>query len=139
MNRETVRAAMRWAMAVFYAVAGVFHLAVPDGFLLIVPAWVPSAREVVLVTGLCEIAGAAALLSQRLRWWAGVLLALYAVAVFPANIRHALEGIAVPGLPSSWWYHAPRFALQPVLVWWALFAAGVIDWPLRKSIAPSAL
>jgi len=31
----------------------------------------------------------------------------------------------------GWGYHAPRLALQPVLVWWALFCAGVVDWPWR--------
>ena len=40
-----------------------------------------------------------------------------------------------PPLPDSWWYHAPRLALQPVLVWWALFAGGVADWPLRGAEA----
>jgi hypothetical protein len=31
----------------------------------------------------------------------------------------------------SWLYHGPRLAFQPVLMWWALFCAGVIDWPFR--------
>jgi uncharacterized membrane protein len=134
MNRDRVRRLMCWAMAAFYVVAGVLHLTATDGFLLIVPDWVPAPREVVLATGLVEIAGAAGLITRRWRSWAGLLLALYAVAVFPANINHALAGIAVPGLPSSWWYHAPRLALQPVLVWWALFAADVIDWPFARRV-----
>ena len=60
------------------------------------------------------------------------MLALYAVCVFPANIKHAFEGIDVPQLPHSWWYHGPRLLAQPVLVWWALFAAGVTDWPFGR-------
>ncbi len=118
-------------MALFYGAAGVVHLAAPAPFVSIVPDWVPAPQAVVLVTGLCEIAGAAGLLTRRWRWWAGVMLALYAVCVYPANLKHAFEQVAVPGLPPSWWYHAPRLALQPVLVWWALFCAGVVDWPLR--------
>lgn len=124
---------MRWLMAAFYLVAGVVHLTSPDPFLLITPEWVPFPRQVILLTGVCEIAGAIALLTQRLRSAAGILLALYALCVFPANVKHALDGIAVPGLPQSWWYHAPRLALQPVLIWWALFSAAVIDWPWRPS------
>jgi uncharacterized membrane protein len=93
---------------------------------------VPEPRAVILVTGLLEIAGALALLTQRWRRVAGVMLALYAVCVFPANIKHAVEGISIPPIPDSWWYHAPRLAFQPVFVWWALFCAGVIDWPTRK-------
>jgi len=60
---------------------------------------------------------------------AGIALAAYAVCVFPANIKHAFEGITVAGLPSSWWYHAPRLAAQPVLVWWALWCSGAVRWP----------
>jgi hypothetical protein len=69
---------------------------------------------------------------------AGVMLALYAVLVFPANIKHAIEGIHLPPVPDSWWYHGPRLLVQPVLVWWALFCAGAIDWPWHKRPARSS-
>jgi uncharacterized membrane protein len=124
-----VRGTMRIVMAAFYFAAGVVHLVTPDAFLPIVPEWVPLPRETVLVTGVCEIVGSLALMTARLRRLAGVMLALYAVCVFPANIKHAVEAIHVPPVPDGWWYHAPRLALQPVLVWWALFCADVIDWP----------
>ena len=71
------------------------------------------------------------LAGTRLRRLAGIMLALYAVCVFPANVKHAIDGIHLPPAPDSWWYHGPRLALQPVLVWWALFCSGVIDWPFR--------
>jgi len=129
VTREGVRRGMRWAMAAFYAGAGAFHLSAPDAFLAITPEWVPFPRQVVLGTGICEIAGAAALLTPRLRSVAGLMLALYAIAVFPANIKHAMENVPVAGVTLTWWYHAPRLALQPVLVWWALFCSGVVDWP----------
>lgn len=120
---------LRLLFVVFYAAAGLVHLRSPDAFLPIVPDWVPWPRQVVLVTGWCEFAGAAGLLVPALRRTAGTMLALYAVCVFPANVHHAVAGISVAGLPSSWWYHAPRLAFQPVLVWGALFCAGVISWP----------
>src|ERR1700753_2890426 len=110
------KALMRCAMALVYFAAGILPLRAPDAFLPIVPDWVPAPREVVLVTGVCEIAGAIGLASRRFRWIAGVMFALYAICVFPANIKHASEGISVPAIPDSWWYRAPRLALQPVLV-----------------------
>ena len=122
--KPRTRSVMRWIMAAFYIAAGIGHLLRPEAFLPIVPDWVPLPREVLLVTGVCELAGAAALLTTRLRWIAGVMLALYALCVFPANIKHAIEHIVVPPIPDSWWYHGPRLALQPVLIWWALFCAG---------------
>jgi uncharacterized membrane protein len=123
---------MRWLMAAFYMGAGVVHILRPEAFLPIVPAWVPAPHTVVILTGLCELAGAVALMTTRLRRFAGVMLAIYAVCVFPANIKHAFEGIELPPIPDSWWYHGPRLALQPVLVWWALYCSDVIDWPWRR-------
>jgi uncharacterized membrane protein len=128
---ERSRTVMRWVMAAFYAAAGIVHLLQPEAFLPIVPDWVPLPRKVVLATGVCELAGAAALLTSRLRRIAGVMLALYALCVWPANIKHAAYGIHLPSIPDSWWYHAPRLAFQPVLIWWALFCATVIDWPFK--------
>ncbi|MGH6798937.1 MAG: DoxX family protein, partial [Roseiarcus sp.] len=105
---ERARALMRWIMAAFYFAAGVLHVAAPDRFLPIVPDFVPFPRDIVIITGLCEIAGAIALVSVRLRRLAGAMLALYAICVFPANIKHAFGAIHIPGLPDSWWYHGPR-------------------------------
>jgi uncharacterized membrane protein len=125
------RLVMRWIMTSFYLLAGIAHFTLTDKFLLIVPDQVPFPRAVVLLTGICEIAGGIALAGTRLRWWTGIMLALYAVCVFPANIKHAIDGIHLPPAPDSWLYHGPRLAFQPVLMWWALFCAGVIDWPFR--------
>ena len=129
----------RGSLALLYVSFGGLHLAAADKFLPIMPDWVPFPREVVLFTGACEIAGGVGLLLPRSRRLAGVMLALYAVGVFPANLHHALDGVDVPGLPSSWWYHAPRLAFQPVFVWWALWAAGVIDWPFASAPARRVL
>lgn len=125
-------AAARWLLAVLYFAAGLLHLYAPDTFLLITPDWVPFPRAVILMTGLCEIAGALALLTRRLRRAAGIALALYAVSVFPANVKHALDGLPVGPMQLGWWYHGPRLAFQPVLVWWALFAGGVVSWPFAR-------
>ncbi len=127
-----VRRQLRAALSVFFLAAGVLHLTATDPFVSIVPDWVRYPRIVVEITGICEIAGALAVLTRRWRRLAGLMLALYAICVFPANIKHALDGISVPGLPSSWWYHAPRLMAQPIIVWWALYASGVIDWPFAR-------
>lgn len=124
-------------MAVFYAVAGVVHLAHPSIFMPVMPGWVPYPYEVILLTGGAELFGAAGLLIPRFRWWAGVMLAVYAVCVFPANLRHAWLDVVEAQRYATLWYHAPRLPLQPVIIWWALYAAGVIDWPWRKrAVAP---
>ena len=131
-TRHRTQTILRGVLVVFYGVAGIVHIAAPNKFLPIVPDFVPFPRTVVIVTGLCEIAGALALLTHSLRKAAGIAFALYAVCVFPANIKHAFMGVDVPGLPSSWWYHAPRLLAQPLLVWAALFCADVLRWPFGR-------
>ncbi|MEG3089174.1 DoxX family protein [Sphingomonas sp. PB4P5] len=126
---ERTRRILRWTLAAAYLVAGIAHVAIPQPFLKITPAWVPYPSQIILITGLCELAGSVALLTTRLRWWAGVLLAAYAVCVYPANIKHAIDQVLVAGEMRSLWYHVPRLLLQPVIVWWALFAGRVTNWP----------
>jgi uncharacterized membrane protein len=67
----------------------------------------------------------------RLRRAAGWALALYAVCVFPANIKHAMDGLT-SGTGLGWAYHGPRLLFQPVIVWWCLWASTAIDWPFRR-------
>jgi uncharacterized membrane protein len=129
---ELTRTILRYALAAIYLLVGIVHLSAPSTFMAIMPDWVPYPAEVVAVTGICEIIGSIALLTRRLRSAAGMMLALYAVCVFPANIKHAVEGIPLGGTKLGWWYHGPRLAFQPVFVWWALFAGNVINWPFRR-------
>ncbi|KPF76501.1 hypothetical protein IP88_06455 [alpha proteobacterium AAP81b] len=131
MTLEQGRSASRWLLAAAYLAAGVLHLLRPAPFLAITPDWVPAPEAVIALTGIAEIAGAVGLCVPPLRRAAGWGLAAYAVCVFPANIHHALDNVAVGGAVLGWGYHAPRLALQPVLVWWALFAAGITSWPWR--------
>jgi uncharacterized membrane protein len=114
----------RFALSTLYGTAGLAHLIWPDPLVRIMPAIVPVPEMVVWLTGLAELAGACALHVPRLRRAAGLMLALYALAVWPANFKHAFDSIEIGFLPTSWWYHGPRLALQPVLIWLALLAGG---------------
>ncbi len=129
-----VRKALRILVALAYLVAGIAHLRSPGGFLQITPDWVPYPEAVVALTGIAEIAGAIGLMIPRLRYTAAVGLALYALFVWPANINHALNDIAIGGRDLSWWYHGPRLVLQPVIIWLALWVGQVTEWPFRKSV-----
>ncbi len=131
MPKETVpgRTAARAALVCFYLTAGVAHLTLPGTFLRVVPGWVPFPEFTVMATGLCEIAGALGLVTRSLRQASGIALAAYAVCVFPANIKHAIDNLGGGQGGWGWWYHAPRLALQPAIVWWALFAGEVVRWP----------
>src|ERR1700760_2980372 len=108
---------------------GVAHLIMPDKLSRITPYWVPCAPQVIFLTGLFEFASSFALVTRPLRYPAGIAMAIYPLCVWPANFKHALDGIDLPLVSGGWLYHGPRLALQPVIIWWALYSANVIDWP----------
>ncbi|MEZ5692376.1 MAG: DoxX family protein [Altererythrobacter sp.] len=129
-----IRLALRWVLALFYAVAGYFHLASPAPFLKIMPEAVPWPEAVVLWTGIAELAGAAGLIqpwSPALRRAAGIGLALYALCVWPANINHMIMDMARADGGFGLAYHIPRMVAQPVVIWLALWVSGTTDWPFR--------
>ena len=130
-----IRAALRWILAAFYALAGLAHLADPSPFLSIMPDAVPAPETVVFWTGIAEILGAIALVqpwSDKLRRWGGIGLALYALCVFPANINHFVMDMARDDGGLWLAYHLPRMVAQPILIWLALWVGGVTDWPRRR-------
>jgi len=132
VNSDRWRAALRWLLAFAYGAAGYLHLVHPAPFLAITPPWVVRPELVVAATGVAELAGAIGLIIPQTRKAAGWGLALYALCVWPANFHHALARIAIGSETLGWWYHGPRLALQPVIIWWALWASGAVDWPFRR-------
>ena len=138
--RSPVRLAARLVLALAFAAAGVLHLTSPEPFLSITPGWVPWPEEVIRWTGVAEIAGALGLLTRRFRKAAGIGLALYTACVYPANINHAVMAWEAGAWEATRLYHIPRLAFQPVIAWWALWAAEVIDWPfaVRRRPQPEA-
>jgi uncharacterized membrane protein len=132
---RTGRRLARWLLASLYVVAGTFHLAQPSPFVMITPGWVPAPSLVVALTGLAELAGAAALLqacSPPLRRAAGWALATYALCVWPANFNHMALDLARADGGLGLAYHLPRLAAQPLLIWAALWAGEATDWPFRR-------
>ncbi|MGV8938580.1 MAG: DoxX family protein [Allorhizobium sp.] len=128
---DTWRLRIRIGLSLFYGAAGLLHIAWPAPFLTITPDWVPFAHETILFTGVCELLGAAGMWVPRLARAAGIGLALYAVCVYPANIKHAIDGLTAPDARLwSWFYHVPRLALQPLLAWLPLFVVGAVTWPM---------
>ena len=119
-------ASLRWGMALALIPIGFDHLRNPQRYLPMMPPMLPWHGFLVAFTGLCEIAGGVGLLVPPLRWTAGLLLAIYFVGVFPANIYVAVAGKNVQGMPSARWYYWVRLLFQPPVVLWALLAGEMI-------------
>lgn len=130
-----MRSALRVLLGALYIVAAAFHLAAPEPFLRIMPAWVPGADAMVAATGIAEGLGALALLqpwSRGLRRAGAIGLALYAACVFPANVNHFALDMARADHGWGLAYHIPRMVAQPLLIWLALWSGGAVDWPWRR-------
>jgi len=92
---------------------GAAHFVVPGAYARIVPPALGFPRAWVYASGVVEVAAGALLAGRRTRRVGGYLSAAVLVAIFPANMQHAVnEG----GL--LW----ARLPLQVPLVWWALRA-----------------
>ena len=114
----------RLTLAPIFVIVGLVHLTQPHVLMSVMPRAIPYPYLVVLLTGLAEIAGSIGLFIKRTRAVAGILLAIYAVCVYPANISHAVHDLST-GTGLGWAYHYPRLFAQPFICWWALLAGGV--------------
>ncbi len=110
----------RWLLAALFLSAGVMHFVSPGIFVKIVPPFLPWPRALVAISGAAEIAGAIGLLTVRWRTPAAYGLIALLIAVFPANIYMAVQGMMFPA-----WALWARLPLQFVLIWWV--------WRTRKA------
>lgn len=101
-----------------FVTAGALHFIAPEPYMQIMPPALPRPRELVYLSGICEIVGGLAVLPRRTRRVAGWGLIALLWAVFPANIQMWLNARAAH---ESRWLEAVlllRLPLQWVLMWW---------------------
>src|SRR3954447_13330580 len=117
--RMTGRTREALGLAALLATSGTLHLAAPEPFDSIVPRSLPgSPRTWTYVSGVAELAVAAAVAHSRTPRLGGLAAAGLFAAVFPANVKMAVD-----------WRHASparraiaygRLPLQVPLVMWGL-------------------
>ncbi len=113
-----VQLALRIALAAAFAVMGVLHFvpAVARGMRAMIPAPLRPARTfLVAATGVCELAGAAGLLTPwlLLRFITGIALGVFLIAVFPANAVAAADPARFGRTATP---YAPRMLAQLALI-----------------------
>ena len=113
--------------------AGTSHLTFARAtFQAQVPTWLPiDADFVVVASGLVEIALGVWLVSGFRAHLAGLVTAVFFIAIFPGNISQWLTHTSAFGLETD----SARFIrlfFQPLLVLWALWSTGAWRW-LRRN------
>jgi uncharacterized membrane protein len=78
------------AMLLFTSIA---HFAFSKGMTLMMPAFFPFKKEIVLATGILEIIFAIALLLPAWRHTAAICLIIFFILIIPANIHAALQKV----------------------------------------------
>jgi uncharacterized membrane protein len=109
--------ALRGGLAAMFALTGVAHfVGMRAELIAMVPPALPEPALLVTVTGVAELAGAAGLLVRRTAPWAAGGLAALLVAVFPANVHAALEGLTTSSGARLEMALAPRAFMQLVFL-----------------------
>ena len=100
----------------FFLVAGLLHFLRPKPYVAIVPDALPRKREIVCVSGVAELAGAAGVLLPGTRRVAGWWLIATLLAIFPANVNMAVNAERHRGIaePLLW----ARLPLQGAFIAW---------------------
>ena len=128
-NFPRIALAARWFVIVWFTVGGLGHFVAADFFVSITPPWVPYPLEVVWLSGVLELAGAAGLLFPASRRWAGWGLLALTLAVTPANLRMALEPELFPQFNPV--LLNLRMGLQVFLLGCIVWGAGLLNRPAR--------
>ncbi|GAB3579186.1 DoxX family protein [Calidifontibacter terrae] len=76
-----------------FATSGIIHLVRPQVFEPLVPSMIGHEREVVLASGVAELACAAGLLVPATRRVAGPASAALLVGVFPGNVQMTVDAV----------------------------------------------
>ncbi|KQT43678.1 MULTISPECIES: hypothetical protein [unclassified Methylophilus] len=104
----------------WFFIGGIAHFAFTELEMKIMPPWLPAHRELVLISGFFELAGAIGILFARTRRIAGWGLILLTIAVTPANVFMLQNASQFPEVP--YWALVARLPLQILLllcIWWA--------------------
>ena len=131
----------RWRLAAlafvffWFAIGGVAHFVAPDGFLRIVPPWVPAPFAVVLISGAFELLGAMGILWRKTRRAAGIGLVLLTLAVTPANVWMLQRHTDWPGIPV--WLLIARLVLQAALLVLIVWSTAPVPAPARQESLPA--
>ncbi len=111
----------RAAMAVMLAVTGVTHFTHTDWMIGMMPHFMPAKRELVYLTGVCELLAVTGLLWDRFSRLTSIMLIIFFVLILPANIAERLQASNVDDLEFGEWYLLFRIPLQIFFIWWVWY------------------
>lgn len=137
-RRSNWRTPLRHGMAAAFMITGIDHfISLESRYLPMIPPYLEAmGRELVIASGIAEIAGGIGLLIPlgvwarfglpNLRPVAGLGLALLLSVMVLANAHVAEAGLQVEGLAAGREYASFRPLLQPLMILWALVCSEAV-------------
>jgi uncharacterized membrane protein len=116
----------RIAMSVMLLFTSIGHFKFRKGMELMMPPFIPFKKELVLLTGLFEIAAAIGLLFDATAKCTGIALVIFFILILPANIHAAIKKVdfekaTYDGKGTGYlWFRVP---LQIFFIAWVLYFA----------------
>jgi len=101
--------------------SGVAHFLFPAPYSKAIPEFLPFPRQLVYLSGAAELVAASLLAVPRTRKWGGWWTLGLLLAIFPANLKMAIDG---PDHSGRFFFDSRtllllRLPLQAALCWWA--------------------
>ena len=120
--RFDTAARARVGLSLFFAFTALGHFVRTEEMAAMLPPSVPYRIELIYLTGVFELMGAAGVWVPRLRRLTGLYLILMLVAVLPANVYAALHRVEFGGHGAGPAYLFARVPFQMFVIWWVYFA-----------------
>jgi len=112
------------AMSVMLVFTAIGHFVYTRGMILMMPGFIPFKKEMVILTGIIELAAAVGLLIIKTRHLTALLLIIFFILILSANINAAIKKVDYqkatldgPGTNYLWF----RVPLQLLFIFWVIY------------------
>ncbi len=112
----------RSALGIVFILASSLHFTSSEAELKLIPEFLPWRLQALYITGIFEFLGGIGLLIPRFKRAAAWGLVALLIAVFPANLYHAVKDIQLGGMLNSRLYQWGRLPFQAVFIWLVLWS-----------------
>jgi uncharacterized membrane protein len=107
-----------WSILALFTTTGILHLVKPGMYEQVMPPQLPAPHELVIISGVAEIAGGVLFFVPRTRRFGALWLVALLIAVFPSNIYMASQEKFHDMVPGGEASLIARLPLQFVMIWW---------------------
>ena len=111
----------RISIAIMLIFSGIAHFVITDLMVEMIPELIPFKKETVYLTGILEIIASIGLLTQKFARMTSIMLILFFLAIFPANIIGSIKEVELGGMEKGVIHLYFRIPLQLLFIIWVYY------------------